>query len=81
VAKVDQIDLGWFSMRGQGRCVVLLELSNSSDEPSEVYLRVETPCLSPWVTNDAVIQTAICINFLTIVLLAIDSELFARSKP
>jgi len=58
-----------------------VELSNSSDEPSEVYLRVETPRLSPWVPNDAVIQTAICINFLTIVLLAIDSELFARSKP
>jgi len=81
VAKVDQIDLGWFSMGGQGRCMVLVELSNSSDEPSEVYLRVETPRLSPWVPNDAVIQTAICINFLTIVLLAIDSELFARSKP
>ncbi|MEM2087152.1 MAG: hypothetical protein QXF52_00595 [Thermoproteota archaeon] len=74
VAKVDQIDLGWFSMGGQGsRCVILLELANCMEEPSEVYLRVETPSLTPWVSNDALIQIAICISFLMMVLLTIDN--------
>jgi hypothetical protein len=74
-AKIDQIDLGWFSMEGQGsRCVILLELTKPLGKPSELYLRIETPSLSPWVSNDAVIQIAMCINFLTIVLAFINSD-------
>ncbi len=72
-AKVDQIDLGWFRMEGErSRCTVLLELA-TPPESSEIYLRVETPSFTPWVSNDVLIQIAVCINFLTIVLLAIDS--------
>ncbi len=80
VAKVDQIDLGWFSMEGQeSRVMVLLELANPPEEPSEVYLRVETPSLTPWVSNDALIQIAICIGFLIMVLLAINNVQLAHA--
>ncbi|MGB9718557.1 MAG: hypothetical protein ACPL4E_08980, partial [Thermoproteota archaeon] len=54
------------------RCTVLLELA-TPPESSEIYLRVETPSFTPWVSNDVLIQIAVCINFLTIVLIAIDS--------
>ncbi len=71
---MDQIDLGRFSMEGQeSRVMVLLELANPPEEPSEMYLRVETPSLTPWVSNDALIQIAICIGFLIMVLLAINN--------
>ncbi|MEM2930863.1 MAG: hypothetical protein QW797_08415, partial [Thermoproteota archaeon] len=74
-AEVDQIDLGWFNTEEYGsRHVVLLELAKPPREQSKLYLRVETPSLSPWVTNEAVIQVGVCINFFTVVLLAINGE-------
>jgi len=78
VAKRDQIDLGWFSAEESG-CLVVLELAEPPEGTSELYLRIETPSLSPWVANDTLIQIASCINALSIVLLAVSDEF--HKKP
>lgn len=75
VARRDQIDLGWFSaIERESRCAFLLELAEPPEGMSELYLRIETPSLSPWVSNETLIQIAACINALTIVLLAIGDK-------
>ncbi|MBO3798350.1 MAG: hypothetical protein QW491_02845 [Thermoproteota archaeon] len=48
------------------------------DTPSS--LKVETLSLAPWVSNDALIQTAIFISFLMMMLLAINNIQLTRAS-